>query len=196
VNLDDWIRNSLFSLLLVFAACAAPRLIAADELPEIANARNSVRLWAHGPASCSMVVVAPGHAVTAEHCRDGLLEEGLVDGKRVISMERIGDTDAARIVAPHLACPCAPMASAPAKLSDRVFSVGFPYGVIRVLGWGTMQEPPVIPFPMPGMRAAAVPSAPGSSGGGVFSASGRLLGTISMTMTGITLTLYTELPLQ
>jgi hypothetical protein len=45
------------------------------------------------------------------------------------------------------------------------------------------------------MRAATVPAAPGSSGGGVFNANGRLLGVISMTMTGIALTIYTELPL-
>lgn len=193
MNLDDVMRNALFSLLVLFAAFAAPRLIAADELPEIANARHSVRLWADGAGACSVVVVAPGHAYTAAHC-ENLVPEGLIDGKRAVSFERIGTTDAAKLVVPGLACPCVPLASKPAELGDNVFGVGYPYAAIRVLLWGVVQERPIHPQARQ-FAAASFGVAPGASGGGVFNASGRLVGVISAVFDGMPVTLFTEVPL-
>jgi hypothetical protein len=186
-------RNLLFSFLVVLAACAAPRLTAAPDTPEIANARHSVRIWKNEDGSCSVVVVAPGRALTAEHCRV-LLEAGRIEGLRVAGMERIGDTDSATITVPGLACPCAPMASEPAALGDQVLVVGYPYGAGRVLAWGVVQEDPIV-GELAGLRFALVPVAPGNSGGGVFNASGRLLGIVSMGFKGYPGMLYVELPL-
>jgi V8-like Glu-specific endopeptidase len=193
VNLDDYVKRLAFSLLVVLAAFAAPRLIAADELPEIANARASVRMWADSSGSCSVVIVAPGHGYTAAHC-EHLVPEGLIDGKRIVSFERINGTDAAKIVAPGLACPCVPLASKPAALNDRVFGVGYPFGAIRVLMWGLVQENPIYPE-IKQFRAASFPMAPGASGGGVFNENGRLIGVISAIINQVGITLYTEIPL-
>lgn len=193
MNLDDVMRNALFSLLVLFAAFASRPAIPADELPEIANARHSVRMWADGAGLCSVVVVAPGHAYTAAHC-ENLVPEGLIDGKRVVSFERIGTTDAAKLIVPGLECPCAPLASAPAEVGDSVFGVGYPLGALRVLVWGEQQEP-TIHAEVAGFRVASFPMAPGASGGGVFTRNGRLLGVVSAIFRGFPVTLYTEIPL-
>lgn len=193
MNFDDLMRNALFSLLLVFAAFAAPRLIAADELPEIANARASVRMWTDGAGLCSAVVAAPGRAYTAAHCED-LAVNGLIDGKRVVSFERIGQTDGAKLIVPGLACPCAPLASAQPAPGDTVAGVGYPGGYFRTLVYGVVQEPILIAEAR-GFTAVSFPCMGGCSGGGVFNRDGRLVGVISAIFTEFSMSLYTPIPL-
>lgn len=172
-----------------------PVAIPADELPHVAQARASVRLWTDGAGSCSVVVVAPGRAYTAAHC-ELLVAEGLIDGKRVLSFERIGQTDAAKLIVPGLACPCVPLASEQPSLGDPAFGVGYPLGVMRVLVWGRVQERLIVPDPIAATFVpASFPCAPGCSGGGVFNKDGRLVGVISAILNGMPITLYTPIPL-
>lgn len=190
----DPIRLTAAVLLTAFAFLVyTPVARPADELPHIATARASVRMWTDGAGSCSVVVVAPGRAYTAAHC-EGLVPEGLIDGKRVVSFERIGQTDAAKLLVPGLACPCVPLASEQPNLDDRVFGVGYPHGVMRVLVWGRVQERILVPEAA-GFVPASFGCAPGCSGGGVFNKDGRLVGVISAILNGMPMTLYTPIPL-
>lgn len=193
MKLHDVIRNSLFALLLVFAALASRPAVPADELPEVANARASVRMWTDGAGLCSVVVVAPGRAYTAAHC-ESLVAEGLIDGKRVVSLERIGQTDGAKLIVPGLACPCAPLASAQPAPGDTVFGVGYPGGYFRTLVYGVVQEPLLIAEAR-GFTAVSFPCMGGCSGGGVFNRDGRLVGVISAIFTEFSMSLYTPIPL-
>jgi S1-C subfamily serine protease len=181
-------RNLLFSFLVVLAACAAPRLTAAPEAPEIANARYSVRLVKAEQGTCSAVVVAPGLALTAEHCRM-LIQEGTVDGLRAAAMTQIGNSDAAFVRVPELACPCAPIASHRAELNDTVVVIGFPMGTPRVLSWGVIAEPDP---EYPGTTRVSAAVIGGMSGGGVFNSDGRLVGVTSMGAGAFPIMLYVE----
>lgn len=194
MNSHDVIRNSLFALLLVFAAFAAPRLIAADELPEIANARASVRMWTDGAGLCSVVVIAPGHAYTAAHCLPPLLETGMIEGRKVVAWAMTEGTAFAWLDVPGLECPCAPLASAQPAPGDTVFGVGYPGGYFRVLVYGVVQEPLLIAEAR-GFTAVSFPCMGGCSGGGVFNRDGRLVGVISAIFTEFSMSLYTPVPL-
>lgn len=169
-----------------------PVAIPADELPQIATARASVRLWQSEMGYCSVVVYAPGKAFTAAHCLVPL-KDGTVDGKPVTKTEQYGTTDLARIEVPGLDCPCAPLATRPIETGDPAFIVGFPHGALRVLNWGVAQEMPIHPEAK-GYRAVTVPCAPGCSGGGMFNRYGKLLGVTSMLIPNALVILYTPLP--
>lgn len=123
---------------------------------------------------CSAVVVAPGRALTAQHCiMDG--EATHVDGLPITGAKYADGQDLALIEAPGLACPCAVVDKRlpPKDATARV--IGFPRGVkeqldVRVYGTGDMSIAfgPNWPdsgtrhlFTSPGIR-------PGYSGGGTF----------------------------
>ena len=166
---------------LLLAACASlsptSHFSQADQ-----DALATVHQWKNDAVgSCSLVVVAPEHALTAAHCVDLMSVKGayvLVKGKKYTpeSYKTAPDLlDHAMLYVPGLPCPCAPVAQYHPLPGDPVIAIGYPYGLMKVITRGEYQGHAKIP-PSPydteyvdenylTMTAAVLP---GNSGGGDF----------------------------
>lgn len=182
------LRTILAALALVLFS-AAPQAAMAPITEQIAFA--SVRKVVVGEApfqgACSAVVISPGAAYTAKHC---LREVLTVDGLPVTEAYSVPNKDLGLLTVPGLRCPCTKFRKVAPQRGDKLFAVGFPVGLGKVVtrgeanGRATYQNEPYL--------VSTIPVAPGMSGGGVFSADGRLVGIVSRGYTGVVL-LYVEI---
>lgn len=132
-------------------------------------------------SNCSAVVMREGVAVTAAHCILG--QTATVSGLAVTSISTtVGD--AAEVQVPGLACPCAEALPGVTEQDRPVVAIGFPYNLIQVATFGTLQG--AIDYSGTTLLLATAPIAPGDSGGGLFVVqNGRpyLVGILSATTT-------------
>jgi V8-like Glu-specific endopeptidase len=163
-------RNAL-ALLLGVALVVVPALAFAQPNPVKVAAAATVQMYVDDVEMCSAVVVAPGMALTAAHCK---MEGSMAlerDGKRypitAWSFPRAGE-DVAIITVPGLGCACAPIGGAPLVETEQdVVIIGFPNGNSQaatygwVVGRGVVHGKKVII-----LKGASVRG--GNSGGGVF----------------------------
>ena len=129
-----------------------------------AEAAPTVRLLEGANGSCSAVVIAPGYAFTALHCKQVI--DPKVDGHPVAEWREYSAKDVAVVKVPGLTCPCAATA-AKAPAGERVSAIGFPYTVGLLLSYGESQGD-VIYDDETYLHHTAI-TMPGMSGGGVFS---------------------------
>lgn len=187
----DPFKILVFSAAVAVGIAASPRAVSDIGF----HAEQTVRQWTDGDTSCSIVVIAPGEALTAAHCADLAAIGAVVNGLAVTAVEVAPDgKDVARITVPGLACPCAKPASAPAEIGDTVYAVGYPYGLpTRVVTSGAAQGLYQLLDDGQVYMVATVAVRPGSSGGGVFNEDGLLLGLISRGDAAGAILLYVEL---
>lgn len=182
-------KKLLIGFVLAFF-CLSPSYAGAPITEQIAFA--SVRMVTSGqegnPSSCSAVVIGRNIAYTAKHCLD--IPDLHVDGKPMVSYSAYPNKDLAVVTVPGLACPCVSTAVKGANRGDTVYAVGFPLGNPKVTTRGEAQQH--ITHDGQEYLVAVLPALPGMSGGGVFSAAGRLLGVVSASAAGV-LTLIVEL---
>lgn len=134
---------------------------------------------------CSAVTIAEDYAVTAAHCAENAVGGYLVvDGKNLpvasyaISKDQ---KDSMVIKVPGLKCPCTPVFDDkvnPINIGERLYAVGFPYGLMEVFTEGEIQGFAKIWMPPQAMimevppdeifLVSTTPVLPGNSGGGDF----------------------------
>jgi len=177
----------LFTLLscLLISACASlsPSVESSHFSQADQDALATVHVWKNEATGglCSLVVVAPEHALTAAHCVDLMSVKGayvLVNGKKYIPItyKTANDkSDHAMLYVPDLPCPCAPVAKYHPLPGDSVIAIGYPYGLHKVLTRGEYQghaKLPLDPFdPTVTEESYMVMTSavlPGNSGGGDF----------------------------
>ena len=130
-----------------------------------AEAIPTVRLVTASMAgSCSAVVVAPGYALSAQHC--SVLPGMKVDGHAVAKISAFSTKDVILLDVPGLECPCAPVAMTDAAPGERVAAVGFPYGMGPLMTYGESQGNVYFEGEQYVLHTAG--TSPGMSGGGVF----------------------------
>lgn len=165
-------------LALIFAALLlTPATGYAD--PVTSQVRVSVRKIENDRGFGSGVVLSPGIVLTAQHVA---IEKGLhIDNGKtpaeviVISDGKTLDIALLRYPAAEARCPCARLADSPALLDEKVYVVGYPWGIAQVVTIGTAQGTQDIVIQSRdsnqnlGKRLVLVASVgPGNSGGGVF----------------------------
>ena len=121
---------------------------------------------------CSAVVIAPGLALTAEHCAAAAPAALRAGGPTATVIGRGDDrVDIALLAFPaaEAACPCVRLAAREADVDETVYVVGYPFGIAQVLTVGASQgvhDNERLPY---GRRLVTTASVnPGNSGGGVF----------------------------
>jgi S1-C subfamily serine protease len=132
----------------------------------------------------SGVVVAPGLVATNAHVLDGGLGVTVHQGGVAWPVARVildPGRDVGLLSVPGLNLPPVPMAPEPQRPGQPVWVVGYPGGRGPVGTSGTLRG---LWF-LGGSRLfqSDAPTAPGSSGGGLFDAEGRLLGLATLTFT-------------
>ena len=161
----DLLKAMMFSALVIISTITASYAVAWTGPEQLA--REATRKWVAGDANCSVVVIAPGKALTAAHCEELAIMGGTVDGLAVTAVAPSYDRDLATIDVPGLACPCVPVSPRSANIGEVVIVTGFPYGSpVVVLTRGEVQGD----WPYEGQPhvLTTAPVAPGNSGGGVF----------------------------
>lgn len=113
---------------------------------------------------CSAVVVAPGYALSAQHCKG--LPNMKVDGHAVAKIREYSSKDIVLLEVPGLGCPCASIAPTDAAPGERVAAVGFPYGIGPHMTYGESQGNVLFEGEQYLLHTAG--TSPGMSGGGVF----------------------------
>ncbi len=159
----------LFALLLAFTllgAATGDDVRAPDQQARAVTLRMETKTGV-----CSLVVISPGVALTAAHCKPGA-KEGVArveqNGKwlPIRSWHIFPGTDLARVEVPGLNCPCAPLLQGKAQQDEAVIIVGYPYGIGQVLTRGDVQEPVI--FENEALLLVTASAAGGNSGGGAF----------------------------
>jgi S1-C subfamily serine protease len=153
-----------------------------------------------GVQSCSIVMIAPGRAMTAAHCLGMIAPTATIDGKQYVVTEGYANPgrDVAVLIIPSAPCPCATIAVNPPQDGDRIMLMGFPFGQHKVSTYGESQGRVKVDDGQE-MILTTAPAYPGMSGGGAFNESGELVGIISMSAEGTVLSMIVEvgaLPLQ
>jgi len=145
-----------------------------DLAPVAQQTRQVVGLYTDGLlGSCSMVVIAPGLALTAAHCQDLQLTKGFVkmeDGQTYEVAGLVPDPtgrDLAVMHIPEISCPCAEMALYPARMDEAAVVVGYPLGIGQIITTGFIQSR-YTSADGEDFLFATTPVAPGNSGGGLF----------------------------
>lgn len=128
-------------------------------------------LYAEDKVFCSAVVVAPGLALTADHCA-GAAPAALRAGGPIATIVSRGDerVDIALLAFPsaEAACPCVRVAVREADVDETVYVVGYPFGIAQVLTVGASQGVHERNLPYGRRLVATALVGPGNSGGGVF----------------------------
>lgn len=134
--------------------------------------------------SCTGTVVKPGIVLTAYHCIRTVGEKGIFiirhgsnySSMRFKSGRSADDYDMALLEGPEIGTPVKVSRSAPVPLKDH-FVIGHPWGVlsqvVSFLVYSGTEPSPVGDFDL---YSGAV--APGNSGSGIFTTSGRLVGVV------------------
>ncbi len=179
--------------LLAFAAMALAPGIAAAMTPQDLFAKLSPTIWVvraqHGASPVfglgSAVAIAPRLLVTACHVVVGATGVTIArdKGARVVKIDTIThDPDHSRdlcLLTTHEALPAVPAVIAPiesVKVGEKVYAIGSPLGLELSLTDGLVSALRVAPNEtLPDIQTSAA-IAPGSSGGGLFDAEGRLVG--------------------
>ena len=131
------------------------------------QAAPTVRILKGDSGNCSAVVVAPGYAFTARHCKD--IVSSKVDGHPIAEWREFSSKDLAIVKVPGLLCPCA-VASSPPLAGERVSAIGFPYGIGLTLTYGEAQGDVFYENERYAHHTAF--TMPGMSGGGIFTLRG------------------------
>ena len=137
--------------------------------------------------SCSAVMIAPERALTAAHCL-GMDSPVMTVGETdypVLEGYAAGPRDVAILIVPGAPCPCATVAETQAVEGAPVTTVGYPFGVIRMVTYGELQGHIVDPSDGQEYIVVTTLGAPGNSGGGVFDANGDLIGIVSKGAQGV-----------
>lgn len=171
----------LWSALLLQQAAQPPALVARAQ-PSVVLVR-SRREGIHAFQG-SGVVVAPGLVATNAHVLDGQLEVTVHQGG--VSWAVVKETvdpgrDVALLWVPGLPLPPVPLAPEPQGTGQPVWVVGFPGGRGPVVSPGTLRG--LWHLGSSRLFQSDAPTAPGSSGGGLFDDEGRLLGLTTLTFT-------------
>ena len=132
----------------------------------------SARAFVRGLDNCSSVIIAPGIALTADHCVAA--DAVSIGGVKPTVLARGDDSgkneDFALIAFPQsgFACPCVTLASRDADLDETVYVIGFPGMIAQVVTVGASQGVHESER-TPGRRlVTTAPAVGGNSGGGVF----------------------------
>lgn len=131
------------------------------------DAAPTVRKLLGDYGACSVVVVAPGFALTAQHCQSvGPIADAVVDGHSVAAVRTYSKKDVMLLSVPGLVCPCAQIGTAPAAQGEDVASIGYPMALDRAVAIGMSQGQTIADKQAYTMHTAY--SGPGMSGGGLF----------------------------
>lgn len=156
-------------LSLFLAACAALPTPTPVQEPVRINTFSQLRQATYqligDEATCSAVVIAPEKVLTAAHCDQPGMK---VDGKPATSIRKNETADLMLLFVDGLGCPCVPVAKELPKVDQRVFTIGFPLGLGKVMTEGRMQE---LTNPNPEFAHYMLVTSPvvfGNSGGPVF----------------------------
>jgi len=165
----------------------------------VAEMRATVRQITAAQGRCSAVMVAPGKALTAWHCKQAG-EQAMVDERgnaiaKVSNWQQIAGVDLASIDVPGADCPCAPVEPGIEPVIDEpVIVIGYPYGLGNFLTRGEVQFVKRHPSGQVVLFVNA-PVAPGNSGGGMFiqrNGSYVLVGIVSMKAVEGSITMVVE----
>jgi hypothetical protein len=129
------------------------------------HAAPTVRPMVGSSGSCSAVVVAPGLALTAQHCK-AVGDDMTVGGHAVASTRVYSKKDVMLLSVPGLVCPCATLGDAPAVVGEDVASIGYPMAIGQVVAIGLGQGHVIYNNEVYTLHTAY--SGPGMSGGGLF----------------------------
>jgi len=153
---------------------------------QFANKRKEVAATVHNmtdeatKSSCSVVMIAPGEALTARHCLRMESPVVIIDDLEYVVTFGYGNPalDLALLIIPNAPCPCAKPAMGTIEEGESVMLVGFPYSLARIITYGEMQGRVVVNAVE--YAVVTAPARPGNSGGGVFNEKGELIGIVSM----------------
>ena len=185
------------SLVVSLVVALALFLSGASLYDERVSARNDAAatvhmMWEPG-TSCSVVMVAPGEALTARHCMSMTSPVVTIEGVDYPVTYAYGNPamDMALLIIPNAPCPCAKPAPGAVQIGEKVMLIGYPYGLARVVTYGEMQER----VELEGVLYALItaPARGGNSGGGVFNEKGELLGIVSRADVTGYLTFFVEI---
>lgn len=144
-----------------------------------AEAAPTVRLLKGANGACSAVVIAPGYALTALHCKEAIMPK--VDGHAVAEWREFSVKDVALVRVPGLVCPCAAV-GAEAPAGERVAAIGFPYAVGLMVSYGESQGD--VFYEDERYLHHSAPTMQGMSGGGVFALRGGRIWLVAITSKG------------
>lgn len=167
--------KSLIAGLLAFSlvGCAPVSIKQSD--PDFAYMRQVTKLVKVGESgSCSGVVVAPVHVLTAAHCQNATLS---VDGKpaRIIKISTEADL---MLLEVEVGWPGVKVADKQPDADSKIYTIGFPLSVGQVLTEGRVQvadHREIGPHDM----LVSSPVVFGNSGGPVMDANMQLVGIVS-----------------
>ena len=160
----------LLSLVVSVGLAVAPILSYGSEFN---NIRQATHLVTGEFGTCSGVMVAEGHMLTAAHCDQGILVVGVSPAK-VLKKDEDADLLLLKV---DMGCPCVEIGEQP-YVDDKVETIGFPlYGSIKlqILTEGRVQG--ILPDRSK-FYSMTSPIMFGNSGGGVFK-DGKLVGIVS-----------------
>ena len=123
--------------------------------------RSSVHMVAASDQSTgTMVVIAPGLALTARHVAE---HEDLATTDGIpLKVVKMSDTADLALVSGNFGCPCTPLKEEPLSIDEKVVVIGYPLGAAQLATEGRIQD-----LVMNSIISSA-PVAPGNSGGGLF----------------------------
>lgn len=160
-------KNLLAVLAVLLAGCVSS---GEDDIGDLRQ--TTVKIEIGTTSTCSGVVVAPEHVLTAAHCVPENLSALKVHGMEVEQSVKNAERDIALLVVPGLGCPCAPVAAVRPAVDTKLIVVGFPMNFAQYLTEGRLMGDITDPQANPNIRkhfmATSVPIAFGNSGGPVF----------------------------
>lgn len=139
-------------------------------------------------ATGSSVVTAPGTLVTNCHVLKGAASLKVTQGTQSYQARLVhadAERDLCEIAVPEIKVTPAKLASEPARIGQRIYTIGSPRGFDATLSDGLVSGLRRDPAGQLVYIQISAPISPGSSGGGLFDESGRLLGITSAGVAGV-----------
>jgi S1-C subfamily serine protease len=156
--------------LLVSALAACVSTPDADDLAYLRSVTVKIEIGDNG--TCSGVLIAPEHVLTAAHCVPNEIKVLKVSGMAVAKAESTAASDIALLYVPGLGCPCADTALERPAVDTPLVVVGYPMNLAQYLTEGRLMgaiiDPNAPEYLRANFMAMTVSIAFGNSGGPVF----------------------------